>query len=730
MGGMATMLLCTLLFSCNHEELLDNEQPLRADKSISFGLSSGQRAQTRSHTDKAEKGYTAHRFVLRSDHSADTLCARVIVSDGIYLSDFEESPALTRAVPVTTDSFYDKFHVAACRKEGGVADTDRFFMDEDATRNGSNIWNTDKTYYWPGADHSFRFYAWAPTDAAGLALPTSPQSMQMSYTVPADVAAQKDIVTAVTDEIAGNYNASVPLSFRHICTAVRFVVGEIQAGTVKRVALKGVRNAGTYDMAAASWTLAETTADYSQTLDKAMSGTEAAGTAITTAEGTFMMLPQTLPSGAEVEVVFSPTVGEERTLTATIGGTAWPMGNTVTYRLTITPEYELEFVSEPEVQDAHYEICTVNVKATNVSDEDEWVLEAVASDGAEVSVQMEADVNQFAKEGFWTDKVIENNQITATSARGTNSLVGKGSGEYEIYLFLPENSGNSDRTVTLSLKMKGAARDLATLSIVQKCPADGWEQIDDSETGEYGFNWNRKVAYIFPYNLGAGLVTQYTEKQANELINNIITQHNATDYASINEYNPSRVTTRVYVLIEYEKLNIVSAESSDDGHGNTLELYRKAGSAATGEFEQALLNTYKTEAGHTDEHMFRLPDDSSDNRDPLAVPRPSGENNPQSGILNYILKKNRYYLLKTETSIGTTIATTTSPYIKEEDIVWYLPAYGEFNTLPSDIISPIRSSDCWSSTANNTANTEAYLGDGSSVTRNTVKYVRAKRKEP
>lgn len=38
------------------------------------------------------------------------------------------------------------------------------------------------------------------------------------------------------------------------------------------------------------------------------------------------------------------------------------MGTTVTYKLSITPEYELKFVSQPEVQDAHYVIYPITIK--------------------------------------------------------------------------------------------------------------------------------------------------------------------------------------------------------------------------------------------------------------------------------------------------------------------------------------------------------------------------------
>ena len=293
-GGMATMLLCTLLFSCNNEDFLESGNPEKACDNICFGISSDKNVQTRGYAGSDDEGYTADRFVLRSDDSADTLCVRAIVSDGINVSGFEGEQALTRATPVGKDNFYDKFHVLAYWSKNG-APVDQFYMNTNASNVAASvgtgaIWSTEQIYYWPGADHSFQFYAWAPTDAGGLTTPSSPSSKELKYTVPADAADQKDIVVATTNEIPGNNNAAVPLTFKHICTAVRFAVGsQMQPGSIKSVVLKGVKNAGTYDMATGNWSLGDATVDFSQTLNKETTGTEANGDAITSPEGTFML---------------------------------------------------------------------------------------------------------------------------------------------------------------------------------------------------------------------------------------------------------------------------------------------------------------------------------------------------------------------------------------------------------------------------------------------------------
>ena len=50
-----------------------------------------------------------------------------------------------------------------------------------------------------------------------------------------------------------------------------------------------------------------------------------------------MLLPQTLPAGASIEIAYMDDLtSTQRTLTASIGGAEWPMGKTVTYRISTT----------------------------------------------------------------------------------------------------------------------------------------------------------------------------------------------------------------------------------------------------------------------------------------------------------------------------------------------------------------------------------------------------------
>lgn len=689
-GGMATMLLCTLLFSCNNEDFLESGNPEKACDNICFGISSDKNVQTRGYAGSDDEGYTADRFVLRSDDSADTLCVRAIVSEGINVSGFEGEQALTRATPVGKDNFYNKFHVLAYWSKNG-APVDQFYMNTNASNVAASvgtgaIWSTEQIYYWPGADHSFQFYAWAPTDAGGLTTPSSPQEKSLAYTVPEAAADQKDIVVATTDEIQGDNNAAVPLTFKHICTAVRFAVGsQMQPGQIKSVALKGVKNAGTYDMAADNWSLGDATVNFSQTLNKETTGTEANGDAITTSEGTFMMLPQTLPAGATVEVVFVNANNEDRTLTASIGNTEWKMGTTVTYKLSITPEYELEFVSQPEMQDAHYVIYPITIKSGDKLPAGGWTL--TSNDAANVTFVekdkfVNNDVQALVDAGYWLD-----------GYNGTSTLTSTTTGEVQVYVFLKENATEADRNITLSLKPAAQGNyEAKEFSFTQYCPAwnngIGVERIQDGDY-PWGFSWdsNMKITYNLGRGLGPILASLYIKIFVN--------------YSYVTS-NWGGVLTDFKVTIDFSKVGtLTTATDLNDGNKNTWELYSFNGLNDA----SALMVQIESWGG---------------------VPDKTLPANPSEFAARACAMKNKYSV-QTETDI--TGNTVYLPVLDQANMVWYLPAQNEAANMNDNL-----SGDYWTSTAITDPGTTAYKytvgGSTSPEDRDSAIHVRAVRQKP
>ena len=382
---------------------------------------------------------------------------------------------------------------------------DEFYINDDVTIQNDNIWSTALMYFWPGTGRTLDFYAWAPANAEdyGLTAPLNPNKTTLAYTVPLDVAEQKDISVATATGIPGDSYSAVPLTFNHIFTAVRFVIGDqMQPGTIKSVALSGVYNSGTYNMAAAEgtnpWELGATVAYFSQLMTFSTTGNETSGEAITSDEGTFMMLPQTLPDGAEIQIVFLDNATDtERTLTASIAGSEWPMGKTVTYKISILPEYEFYldgYLETIPLLDAHFEIFQANLIA-DVPDGTSWTI--TGSDN--VTIQNQSNMNSYAKQGYWTDKNVNDKGEEQGSARGNSSYSITGNGTFPIAIFVPENTGDATRTIALNINV--GENTVQTINIEQLAPnwfsgTLGCERIEGDER-PWGFYWSSDFRLIY-----------------------------------------------------------------------------------------------------------------------------------------------------------------------------------------------------------------------------------------
>ena len=339
-AGMAAVLLSVTLFSCSSDVPYEHTDYSTTDN-ICFGISdsgNGTRAAA------ANEAITTDRYVLRSSESSDTLCVRAVVSDGIGKVAAKHA---TRASMQTT--MYEQFNVVAQLKKSDGNIAPRYYMNEVATKQGV-VWQPSSSiYYWPD-NGLLRFLAWAPLDAELDESPVKPSEdvnkTTIKYTVPAELSKQRDLVAAATGynaSPAGGVCAPVSLQFKHLCTAVVVKTGATMApGTIKSVTITNVRNSGTYDMLRSAWTLNDATTSYTVSPNMATGSTTAEGTKLNADDATFMLLPQTLGADSKLEVMFHDNIsGRDRLLTASLNGAEWPMGKTVTYRLSITPEYEL-----------------------------------------------------------------------------------------------------------------------------------------------------------------------------------------------------------------------------------------------------------------------------------------------------------------------------------------------------------------------------------------------------
>lgn len=261
-----------------------------------------------------------------------------------FAEDSDGSVSGTRATPVKPDNMYSTFGVSTYSYTGSWNDSQSpNYMYDVPVSNDGGSWMPSSNPYWPGSAYKIQFFAYAPkgNDAYRLSGRESSGAPSISCTVPDAVSDQHDLLVSSSGELPGNSNTMVNLTFRHALTAVKFVCGsDMKSGTIKSVTLKGVNSTGTYNFGTHAWSGIGTVKDFSQTLDKVSDG--ASGGAITTEAQTFMMIPQTLPENAKIEIVFDDGTGE-RTLTGNIAGSQWPIGKTVTYKIS-TSSINWEYV--------------------------------------------------------------------------------------------------------------------------------------------------------------------------------------------------------------------------------------------------------------------------------------------------------------------------------------------------------------------------------------------------
>lgn len=693
-ASIAAVLLSASLFSCSSDDFFGKAET--NTDGISFGVSTENGASTRANN--SADGYTAARYTLRSDNSADTLCVRAVVTDGIG-NDNAGRPA-TRAAMQT--SMYDEFKVVAQYKKADGSTNSKLYMNETATKSDSrSLWSPNSTYYWPEKG-KLCFFAWAPTDATLDESPIYPREdvnmTTLKYTASTDLTKQRDLVAAATGELNNSTTgAPVNLQFKHICTAVIIKTGETMAeGTIKSVTVTNVRNSGTYDMLRSAWTLNDATTSYTVSPNMATGSTTDEGTKLNADDATFMLLPQTLGADSKLEVEFHDKIsGNYRILSASLKDEVWPMGKTVTYRLSITPEYELKFTSTPDIVDAHYDIIPIKVNTEYV--QGNWTIKS-----NQPWVTIKSALTTYEQSGYWlkaTGDYADYCGSEKVPVERKQTLDKTGNGETTLYLFVEENNSTTDRTVTLTLSINGV--DFATADIVQKCPIwqgdIGWEVLEDDETFPFGFKWDRKVTYKKD-NLSwawaeAWWIKQNFKKQPNnfwEWIASIFVPQ-TVPYVTV-----SNSGNTVTFTVDYSKMEEISATSEVDGLDNTWKLYSHVGGTS---FEG---EKYIATRG------YKMTEQSGSNEIPKVF------------AALYAIKLNAFDVHKGGEGNRITYAITP----EKTDINWYLPASNQFSGAVG------LNGKHWSSTGIRD-NSNAYTWDASpqSTPRMDLHKVRAVRKK-
>lgn len=219
--------------------------------------------------------------------------------------------------------------------------------------------------------NKMRFYAYAPSlENLDITLKNSPSctvAPQIQFIVPDNPAQQRDLLYGYSDEIdvqtgpmpgsggsgAGHYEGSgtekeehlgdddktVPLTFRHILTAVRFAQGNMPVGcTVKKIQLHGIPNQGTYDPAASSgsgaWSGQTGSKTYAIGTDYTVATHVGAANAYIDGGNVLLLLPGTMTAAQTLEITLNDG-SRDHTLTCNLNGDDWLPGYTITYKVTV-----------------------------------------------------------------------------------------------------------------------------------------------------------------------------------------------------------------------------------------------------------------------------------------------------------------------------------------------------------------------------------------------------------
>ncbi len=618
-----------------------------------------------------EKCSDGRQYVLRSREGADTLCMRMETVDGIGNRDDN-----TRGYQVTNARDLTDFDCYAYVNDGGA---DKFYIEGEMFRNGGNAYYSDNVYFWPDRDMDFDFYAVAPADAKGLRRPTSPGDRSLSYTVPQNVADQSDLMFAASSVMhkANEKHPAVPLTFRHLLSAVKIKAGKtMPAGTLQSVSFEHVYSSASYDMKAGDWYGMGAAGTYTVTPNTDVSGEE--GQEMLGGSNTLLMLPQQLATAGSKPAVrmtikyYDKVRKKTYSLSADLSG-EWKMGQTHTYVLSITPEYELYFADNNNTHeaDAHYCIIPIHITSSGLSRDGGWTLEI--TEGPE-SASLKSDLAPYEKSGYWIAD--DDNYKDYCKSMGVSPLrsrkVSDTMAAGVAYLFLEENNTDSDIPITLELypakypNVDYAKRKHEKWTITQHHPnwdanGIGWEAIEE-ETGEtrefpYGFHWDRKVTYRSASTIG-GINAWLIKMQLAMSGNDIPIFGTPIQYPPfIKVESVPKVGKRDYmrVTLDYSKANnVTDAGSFSDGLANTYSLYTFSGG-----------NTLSTEEWLKSEGF--------------VVESESGTNvSVAEYAAGICLRKNKFRIVS-ESYLGETSYTVKQ--LTADEIKWYLPATSQFSTV-------------------------------------------------
>lgn len=714
-GIIIAMAFCAT--ACQQDDLMEQIDTTPTGEYVNFNIQRGWDFDQISRSANTEYGDYFSSHELTSEDQSEAIKVQVYQRP---MGEVESRGTMVQKA--TFNAFTAYAYKTTNTTTGGTTtySTESWFTSSHLKTNGS--WNTKPTgegtnangYYWPGAGVACSFYGLAMSDDKLSTVMTNNmvfnknaknQINSITYTVPAAAADQPDIMFAADIDVDGSGSVNPTLDFKHILSAVNVKVGvkdgetTMPEGTIQSITFKNVYGKGIYNIESKSWSgmrEANDIRNFSVNLGSGFNTDDINQTTpVTTGTATFMMIPQTLRSDAEIEVVFKHKIGTTSTISASLSGMSWTMGTEINYLISISPEGELKFSSTIPVVDAHYVIVPFKITNSISTSNKTWRLTAYNSNGEDVGIYLRTELSTLQSQGYWTY-----NEFTSEDGKEISRSTTK---EVQVYAFIPENNSTENRNIRLSLYAGSSTTAAATMNFTQLGMNSAYsERIEETGYVPWGFSWDSNTTIVYKIKAGDGrriLMTLYEWFVDGN-----------TDLMDVS-WGWSDAT----VTIKLKNISTSNLGVSDEvtGLANTKTIYNYQGISNLVDFKSTLDNW--KEAGNASIESGEWPE------------------NPDEFAARTCAMKNKF---KKETKNQSSITGSESidyATLEESNFVWYLPASGEYAAIETVETSGSYKleGDYWTSTApeNNSSQAFKYTsGIGASLENRTVNNkVRCKR---
>lgn len=349
--SLTALAVATSVVSCAEEDLV-NSIPMSNVLTFQVKVNDAVETKTRSGIDNTLDGFfPTSSLELRSDDNT-IFYANCEERNGIHMH-YDTSNTKTRGTVVNQNNFYDSFLLYGYTYDANGSFLESTTVSENIkgvtvnkSSSGTGWQPTDVT--WPGASYKATFYAIAPADAVTPSADAGGPTF--TYTVPQSASEQKDLLVSKCENVSCDGKSAPTLTFNHALAAIKFAQGTITPYTsITKVEITGVYSNGTYNMNNDSWTTTTTSTDnYS----------------ISFTDDVLFLLPQTLPSGAQLKVTLSDG-STTKVLTSDLSNKEWKKGNQYTYKLSyekITGTFKIEVTQTVSAPKAGGD-ATISVKS-------------------------------------------------------------------------------------------------------------------------------------------------------------------------------------------------------------------------------------------------------------------------------------------------------------------------------------------------------------------------------